>query len=160
MIQLLETIEKNGEFERYVIMLTDREEKEHRDLRRRERERQRLIKGDDYQSDHDSEDAKDEEEEDYDDETDSEYDSENQSELQDAAVSELIVDGKSSVMRKKKGASSRMSDGMEIQHRFNALRFLAMNLKSQNETMKPRTAGNETPTSSNGAAVKLAGATF
>ncbi len=160
-MQLLETIEKNGEFERYVIMLTDREEKEHRDLRRRERERQRLIKGDDYQSDHDSEDAKvEEEDEDYDDETDSEYDSENQSELQDAAVSELIVDGKSSVMRKKKGASSRMSDGMEIQHRFNALRFLAMNLKSQNETMKPRTAGNETPTSSNGVAVKLAGATF
>ena len=37
--QLLETIEKNGEFERYVVMLTDREEKEHRELRRRERER-------------------------------------------------------------------------------------------------------------------------
>ena len=111
----METIEKNGEFENYVIMLTDREEKEHRDLRRRERERQRLIKGDDYQSDHDSEDAKDEEEDDYDDETDSEYDSENQSELQDAAVSDLVgVDGKSSVMRKKKGASSRMSDGMDI----------------------------------------------
>ena len=141
-------------------MLTDREEKEHRDLRRRERERQRLIKGDDYQSDHDSEDAKDEEEDDYDDETDSEYDSENQSELQDAAVSDLVgVDGKSSVMRKKKGASSRMSDGMDIQHRFNALRFLAMNLKSQNETMKPRTAGTETPTSSQGR-VKVAGATF
>jgi len=54
--------------------------------------------------------------------------------MQDAAVSELhggIGDGKSSVMRKnKKGASSKMSDGMEIQHRFNALRFLAMNLKS------------------------------
>ena len=74
----METIEKNGEFEKYVVMLTDREEKEHRMLRRRERERQRLIKGDDYVSDHDSEDAKDEEEEEdsYDDE-DSEYDSEN-----------------------------------------------------------------------------------
>ena len=58
-------------------MLTDREEKEHRDLRRRERERQRLIKGDDYVSDHDSEDVKEEDEEDYDDETDSDYDSEN-----------------------------------------------------------------------------------
>ena len=38
---LLETIEKNGEFEKYVIMLTDREEREHRALRRRERERDR-----------------------------------------------------------------------------------------------------------------------
>jgi len=57
----LETIEKNGEFERYVVMLTDREEREHRDLRRRERERQRLIKGDDYVSDHESEGEKDEE---------------------------------------------------------------------------------------------------
>ena len=117
-VQLLETIDKNGEFKRYVVMLTDREEQLHRDLRRRERERQRLIKGDDYISDDDSEDVtKEEEEDDYDDETDSEYDSENQSELQDAAVSDLmgVGDGKSSVMRKKKnGASSRMSDGMEI----------------------------------------------
>ena len=134
LIQLLETIDKNGEFKRYVVMLTDREEQLHRDLRRRERERQRLIKGDDYVSDEESDQdaTKEEEEDDYDDETDSEYDSENQSELQDAAVSDLMgVDGKSSVMRKKKnGASSRMSDGMDIQHRFNALRFLAMNLKS------------------------------
>ena len=133
-VQLLETIEKNGEFERYVVMLTDREEKEHRELRRRERERERLAKGDYYISDGNSdEDKKEEEEDDYDDESDSEYDSENQSELQDAAVSELhgFGDGKSSVMRKKKkGASSRMSDGMDIQYRFNALRFLAMNLKS------------------------------
>ena len=50
------------------------------------------------------------------------------------AVSELPGgnDGKSTITRrtKKKGASSRMSDGMDIQYRFNALRFLAMNLKS------------------------------
>ena len=163
----METIEKNGEFERYVVMLTDRDEKERRDLRRRDRERQRLIKGDDYVSDKESEGEKDEEPDEYDDETDSDYDSENQSELQDAAVSELhnnIGDGKSSVMRKKKGASSKLSDGMEIQHQFNALRFLAMNLKSQNETMKPRTAANnnggETPTSSNGHVKNLGGATF
>ena len=81
MSQLLETIEKNGEFERYVVMLTDREEKEHRELRRRERERQKLIKGDDYVSDAESEEVKDEEEDDLDDETDEEYDSENESEL-------------------------------------------------------------------------------
>lgn len=42
LLQLLETIEKNGEFERYVVMLTDREAKEQRELRRRKRERERL----------------------------------------------------------------------------------------------------------------------
>merc|ERR1712060_223856 len=106
---LLETIEKNGEFEKYVIMLTDREEREHRDLRRRERERDRLKMGDDYVSDNDSEDKPEEEEDD--DETDSEYDSEEAgSEMQDAAVSELYQgDGKSSVMKhKKKGTNSRL----------------------------------------------------
>merc|ERR1712060_62519 len=153
---LLETIEKNGEFEKYVIMLTDREEREHRALRRRERERDRLKMGDDYQSDNESEDVK-EEEEDYDSE-DSEYDSEaNASELNEA-VSDLvggglqaIGDGKSSIMRKRNRGTSRVSHDLEIQHRFNALRFLAMNLKSQNETLKPRTAngGRDTPTSSN-----------
>ena len=147
-------------------MLTDREEKEHRELRRRERERQKLIQGDDYVDDAESEEEKDEEEPDYDDETEEEYDSENQSELQDVAVSELPGggnDGKSTITRrtKKKGASSRMSDGMDIQYRFNALRFLAMNLKSQNETMKPRTAqGGESPHSSTGIGNMKGGATF
>ena len=72
-------------------------------------------------------------------------------------------DGKSTITRrtKKKGASSRMSDGMDIQYRFNALRFLAMNLKSQNETMKPRTAqGGESPHSSTGIGGMKGGATF
>ena len=98
-------------------MLTDREEKEHRMLRRRERERKRLQEGDAYVSDNDSEDANaDDDEEDYDDETE-EYDSEAQSEMQDAAVSDLVggIDGRSSVMRKKKnGTSSKVSDGMDI----------------------------------------------
>ena len=57
---LLETIEKNGEFARYVDMLTKKEVKLHRDLRRREIERKRLEKGDAYDSANDS---KDEEEE-------------------------------------------------------------------------------------------------
>tara|TARA_B110000285_G_C14854511_1_gene481551 strand:- start:442 stop:696 length:255 start_codon:yes stop_codon:yes gene_type:complete len=39
---LLETIERNGEFEKYVEMLADRQEREQRDLRRRAREMQRL----------------------------------------------------------------------------------------------------------------------
>ena len=89
--------------------------------------------------------------------------------MQDAAVSDLvggglgaIGDGKSSIMRKRNRGTSRVSHDLEIQHRFNALRFLAMNLKSQNETLKPRTANGEgraTPTSSN-AMRNAAGATF
>lgn len=54
-LQLLETIEKNGEFEKYVDALAEREERERRDLRRRERERKRLEQGDHYISDKDSE---------------------------------------------------------------------------------------------------------
>ena len=146
-------------------MLTDREVKEKRELRRRTRERQRLEKGDDYLSDAHSDDAEVQEEEDYDDETDSEeYDSEaNESELQDAAVSELGggIGGQSIVSltkKKRRGASSRMSDGMDIQYRFNALRFLAMNLKSQNETMKPPGAvnGGASPPSSSGKGIPAA----
>ena len=45
---LLETIESNGEFEKYVEMLADRQEKEQRKLRRRAREMKRLELGDDY----------------------------------------------------------------------------------------------------------------
>ena len=47
---LLETIERNGEFEKYVEMLADRQEKEQRELRRRAREMKRLELGDDYHS--------------------------------------------------------------------------------------------------------------
>ena len=47
---LLETIERNGEFEKYVEMLADRQEREQRELRRRAREMKRLELGDDYVS--------------------------------------------------------------------------------------------------------------
>ena len=47
---MLETIERNGEFEKYVEMLAYRQAREQRDLRRRAREMKRLQGGDDYQS--------------------------------------------------------------------------------------------------------------
>ena len=47
---LLETIERNGEFEKYVEMLADRQTREQRELRRRAREMKRLEKGDEYVS--------------------------------------------------------------------------------------------------------------
>ena len=52
---LLETIERNGEFERYVEMLAERQEREERELRRRNREMQRLVQGDHYDGSDDSE---------------------------------------------------------------------------------------------------------
>ena len=64
MNHLLETIERNGEFEKYVEMLADRQEREQRELRRRARELKRLEKGDDYQSSDTEESNLSEEEED------------------------------------------------------------------------------------------------
>ena len=72
MNQLLETIERNGEFEKYVEMLADRQEREQRELRRRAREMKRLELGDEYQSSDTEESVQvDSEEESYDDEMDS-----------------------------------------------------------------------------------------
>ena len=136
-------------------MLTDREEKEHRLIRKRERERLRITQGDAYVSENDSEDEKDADEDDDDDydSEQSEYDSEVRSEMQDAAVSELrsVAAGSTMTKRRRNRTSSHMSE-VEITHRFNPLRYLAMNLKSQNETMTkpmpPRTAADDTPPSS------------
>mmetsp|Transcript_5381 Transcript_5381/g.4945 ORF Transcript_5381/g.4945 Transcript_5381/m.4945 type:complete len:85 (+) Transcript_5381:167-421(+) len=47
---LLEAIEQNGEFEKYVDMLAERQEREQKELRRREKERKMLEMGDDYVS--------------------------------------------------------------------------------------------------------------
>ena len=65
---LLETIERNGEFEKYVEMLANRQEKEQRDLRRRAREMRRLEQGDAYISSQ-SEGSNESEDESYDDES-------------------------------------------------------------------------------------------
>lgn len=45
---LITTIEQNGEFEKYVDMLADRQVKAQKELKKRERERRRLELGDDY----------------------------------------------------------------------------------------------------------------
>ena len=69
---LLETIESNGEYTKYVEMLAERQEKESRDLRRRERERRRVAQGDDFVSS-ESENEDDDDNSDFDEET-SDYD--------------------------------------------------------------------------------------
>ena len=48
--ELLSAIESNGEYEKYVDMLAERQERAQKELRKRERERRRLEMGDDYDS--------------------------------------------------------------------------------------------------------------
>ena len=138
---LLETIEKNGEFENYVEMLAEREERERKDLRKRERERDRLADGDAIISE-----EEDEEEEQASDCSNTSSDPENS----DNVVSDFHVTVNNgdndklgaglkapatpsvSAYGRKKALSKASIDDV---HRFNALRFLALNLKSQNGTM-------------------------
>ena len=130
---LLETIEKNGEFENYVEMLAEREERERKQLRQRERERKRLADGDHYPSEEESDQPEQEELSDW-----SASDSEEQSDL---GVNDFsVVDDAQQRMptpsqRHGKRTTSKISDSHDLAMRFNALRFLAMHLKSQNGTL-------------------------
>merc|ERR1711957_1054269 len=139
---LLETIEKNGEFENYVEMLAEREERERKDLRKRERERDRLADGDAVISEEDD----DEEEEQASDWSNTSSDPENSDNVvsdfhvtvnndNDKLGGGLRAPGTPSVSaygRKKALSKASMDDA----HRFNALRFLALNLMSLNDTLK------------------------
>ena len=50
----------------------------------------------------------------------------------------------SAAHKKKRGTHSRLSDGSDIALRFNALRYLALNLKSQNDSMGPTKGEGQT----------------
>ena len=118
-------------------MLAEREERERKQLRKRDRERQRLADGDAHISE-----ESDSEQEPLSDWSASSSQEENDSELgvQDfqgaphergGATPSVTKDGRS--MFKK--THSKISDLNDLGMRFNALRFLAMSLKSQNDTM-------------------------
>ena len=124
---LLETIDKNGEFENYIKMLADREFRERREKRRRDKERQRLAEGDAFESGDDSLAPTEEEsdEDSYGSTSDDEAASHSDPPVQNEG------DGSDYLMYTKKSRtklSSKLSD-WDISHRFNALRFLAFNLK-------------------------------
>lgn len=143
----METIEKNGEFESYVDMLADREERERKALRRRDRDNVRKAYGDrpppEYQHAEDSENADNEtveEKSNWSAET-----SEEESDLDSQPdVTDFQANGAGSILSGKGGfelptpysrshkfnKSKISKDDMDLAHRFNALRFLAMNLKS------------------------------
>jgi hypothetical protein len=143
----LETIEKNGEFESYVDMLADREERERKALRRRDRDNARKAYGDklppDYQNAEESEggDQTAEEKSDWSKETSEEEDSDDsmRPDITDFNANTLggsVLSGKglhdpnTPYSRTHKLKSKISKDDMDLAHRFNALRFLAMNLKS------------------------------
>lgn len=118
-------------------MLVERGTKEQKALRRRERERRQLADQDAQISDEDLESAVEEE---------SDWSAES-SELVDSGdegISDFngTADGltpaplKSQTQRSMfRKAQSKASDLNEVAMRFNAIRFLAMNLKSQNGTL-------------------------
>ena len=113
-------------------MLAEREERERKQLRQRERERKRLADGDHYPSEEESDKPEQEELSDW---SASESD-EGQSEL---GVNDFSVvdDGRMPTPSQRPGrrTMSKASDSHDLAMRFNALRFLAMHLKSQNGTL-------------------------
>ena len=125
---LLETIDKNGEYEKYCDMLADKEDEQRKDMRRMERERRKLEEGDAYEdSDYDDED-----------EDEDEYDSnsltfENSDDLYNSEEDGGDVSRAVSAQGSKRGA---MSNAGDFEEPFNALRFLALQLKELNEKPK------------------------
>ena len=154
---LLETIERNGEFEKYVEMLADRQEKEQRELRRRAREMKRLELGDAYISSESEDSIHDSDDDDtYDDET---YGDEVESQNHSPKERKLSLNrGPSppSGLRLKPSEiqmSGEIGDGIKtenleddgqqiainaeqmnvVNETFNPLRFIALHLKELNE---------------------------
>ena len=102
---MLETIEKNGEFENYVEMLADREDRERKELRRRDRERRKLAYGDQFVSESESEEVEEEEESDWMLDSEEEVEEMDSPDVTDFNVNQngLRINKEQSVARTKKG---------------------------------------------------------
>ena len=119
---LLEKIEENGEFEKYVEMLAARQEKEQRDLRRRAREMKRLELGDDYVSS-ESEGSVEE--------------SDPEETYGDESAAEMMSPGDATSPLTREDGSPGIGEGLRsevdatstVREAFNPLRFIAMSLK-------------------------------
>ena len=154
LVQLLETIEKNGEFESYVDMLAEREDRMLKNLRKRDRDRARQAYGDRPTAEYaninsEVEEETQEEVSDWSGDTtpeSSDADSGNDmvtgfADNQNGATlgfnagngSLLSGHGQGQEMHtpysRSHKAKTKLSKGEQV-HRFNALSFLAMNLKS------------------------------
>ena len=138
---LLETIERNGEFEKYVEMLADKQERQQRDLRRRAREQKRVTLGDEYQSSDTEESGSGEENESYGEES---YGDEvftnmgaspfpigESPSVAGNAQSRVNEDGTESVTHTIAAEQINM-----INDQFNPLRLIALHLKELNEVAK------------------------
>ena len=130
----METIEKNGEFENYVEMLAEREERERKALRKRERERNRLADGDAIISE--EEDSEEEPLSDWSKSSSEPEVSDDGSELRNTGMEMGKSPGTPSLhgTRISKARSKTSHDDYAL--RFNALRFLALTLKSNNDSME------------------------
>eukprot|EP00347_Sterkiella_histriomuscorum_P001762 403370780 len=156
---LLETIEQNGEFEKYVEMLAERQEKEQRDLRRRERDRRKLQLGDEYETsgsegDEDGDSDDDDEDSDEDEYDEEEAESNNNYTVEDmdqssqsqynpdatlnsqknSTINANPMKGKKSISPSKKQQEQDLL--INIEDQFNPLRFLAITLKDLCEQKK------------------------
>ena len=153
---LLETIERNGEFEKYVEMLADRQEREQRELRRRAREMRRLEQGDAYISSgsEDSPNQSDEEVSETGDSYGGEVDVSNLDRLtiQNSEVNQTLSspfkiktetgemgEGLKSEFEEDKVSVAIMAEQMNVvSEAFNPLRYIAMQLKELNQQKKAR----------------------
>ena len=122
-------------------MLADREDRERKELKRRDRDRAKLAYGDKFMPEDESDIPEETELSDWSAESEEE-----ESEPDSPAVTDfqMTVGGDGNMhrpelsathSRHKKLLSKCSNNDLDLAHRFNALRFLAMNLKSQNETM-------------------------
>ena len=139
---LLETIERNGEFEKYVEMLADRQEKEQRELRRRAREMKRLELGDAYISSGSEGSANDSDnDESYGEESGAEHYNLSQAKSEYNSPSPTH-EGEATTGQMGEGLRSEFGDGSVaanqevINEQFNPLRYIALHLKELNEARK------------------------
>ena len=146
---LLETIERNGEFEKYVEMLADRQTREQRELRRRAREMKRLEMGDDYvSSDTDDSGSKESDWSATDDQSDlnASLAQQNLNSLMQSPSATLDANAdepqSAALSQKRLGsvkAQSIAADQNQVEEElFNPLRFIALHLKEQNEMNKSK----------------------
>ncbi|CDW78107.1 UNKNOWN [Stylonychia lemnae] len=149
---LLETIQRNGEFDKYVEKLAEKQDALQKEMRRRERDRKKLEMGEEYESSEQSRFDNSDDSSGFNSSDDSDYDSEGVSEEYDPDEqdsenqSEMNIDSSPSPSPKKKRRRNRERESTiyEIEEQFNALRFLGLTLKELNEGKQTRFNTNQT----------------
>eukprot|EP00347_Sterkiella_histriomuscorum_P017303 403349907 len=140
---LLEAVRQNGEFDKYVERLAEKQEELQREMRRREKERRRLEMGEEYETsdedDNDRDGSSDEDSSEFESSNNSEEQEDNsgfdsQEEDEDYNSDSPSPDAKRRMRRKKRKQlqKSKESVAFNIEEQFIPLRFLGMTLKDLN----------------------------